>query len=288
MDNILITGSKGQLGLELSKLKNDFSNYTFFLADKSSLNIADYKAVENYISENKISVIINCAAYTNVDKAEEEPELANAINHLAVKSLAEIAKKYEVKLIHISTDYVFDGTSKFPYLENDKTNPKNRYGITKLNGEKALKEINPNNSIILRTAWLYSEFGKNFVKTIRRLGEEKEAISVVSNQIGSPTYAGDLALAILQMIPKLKYKGVQVYHYANQGECSWFQLAKEIIRLSNYQCEVKPISGSEFKTKAIRPNYSLLNTEKIQADFKLEIPHWKDSLKKCIARLTIE
>jgi len=288
MDNILITGSKGQLGLELSKLKNDFSNYTFFLADKSSLNIADYKAVENYISENKISVIINCAAYTNVDKAEEEPELANTINHLAVKSLAEIAKKYEVKLIHISTDYVFDGTSKFPYLENDKTNPKNRYGITKLNGEKALKEINPNNSIILRTAWLYSEFGKNFVKTIRRLGEEKEAISVVSNQIGSPTYAGDLALAILQMIPKLKYKGVQVYHYANQGECSWFQLAKEIIRLSNYQCEVKPISGSEFKTKAIRPNYSLLNTEKIQADFKLEIPHWKDSLKKCIARLTIE
>jgi dTDP-4-dehydrorhamnose reductase len=285
MDNILITGSKGQLGLELSKLIDNFSNYTFFLADKSVLNITDYKAVENYVSENKISVIINCAAYTNVDKAEEEPELADAINHLAVKNLAEIAKKHQIKLVHISTDYVFDGTSKTPYLENDKTNPKNRYGLTKLKGEEALKLINPDNSIILRTSWLYSEFGKNFVKTMLRLGEEKESISVVSDQIGSPTYAGDLALAILQIIPALKSNGVQIYHYANQGACSWFEFAEEIIGLSKYQCEVKPIPGSEFKTKAVRPNYSLLNTEKIQADFKLDIPHWKDSLQRCIEKL---
>ena len=285
MDNILITGSKGQLGLELSKFESNFSNYTFFLADKSSLNIADYKAVEDYVSENKISVIINCAAYTNVDNAEDEPELAGTINYLAVKNLAEIAKKYHVKLIHISTDYVFDGTSQIPYLEDDKTNPKNRYGLTKLKGEKALKVVNPNNSMILRTSWLYSEFGKNFVKTMLRLGEEKESISVVSDQIGSPTYAGDLALAILQIISALKSDGVQIYHYANQGACSWFQFAKEIMRLSKRQCEVKPIPGSEFKTKAVRPNYSLLNTEKIQADFNLDIPQWKDSLQRCIEKL---
>jgi len=158
MGNILVTGSQGQLGLELAKLEKEFLNYTFFLADKSLLNIVDFKAVENFVSENNISVIINCAAYTNVDKAEDEVELSNAINHLAVKNLAEIAKRHHIKLIHISTDYVFDGISQMPYLENDKTNPKNNYGLSKLKGEEALKFINPNNSIIIRTSWLYSEF----------------------------------------------------------------------------------------------------------------------------------
>ena len=154
-----------------------------------------------------------------------------------------------------------------------------------MKGEEALKFINPNNSIIIRTSWLYSEFGKNFVKTMLKLGAEKETISVVSDQIGSPTYAGDLALAILQIIPALKSNGVQTYHYANLGECSWFQFATEIMRLSKYQCEVIPISGAQFKTKAVRPNFSLLNTKKIQADFNLEIPHWKDSLQRCIEKL---
>ena len=285
MDNLLITGSKGQLGLELANLQSDFSNYTFFFTDKESLNISNFEIVSTFVLKNKITIIINCAAYTNVDSAEDEPDLANEINHLAVKNLAEIASKNSIKLIHISTDYVFDGTSENPYAEEAIPKPQNSYGTTKLKGEKALSKVNPNNSIIIRTSWLYSIFGKNFVKTILKLGKEKDSISVVSDQIGSPTNAQDLAKTILQILPFLKSDGVQLYHYANSGECSWFQFAEEIINISESNCKVMATSSLTFNSKAKRPNFSLLDTKKIKDTFQLSIPHWKDSLKKCVEKL---
>ncbi|WP_456379333.1 dTDP-4-dehydrorhamnose reductase [Lutibacter sp.] len=285
MNNILVTGSKGQLGLELKSLESNFSNYTFFFTDKSKLNISNSEDVFAFILKNKITTIINCAAYTNVDKAEEELDLANEINHLAVENLAKIAKNRNIQLIHISTDYVFDGTSKTPYKEEAIPNPQNVYGATKLKGEEALQTVNPPNSVIIRTSWLYSIFGENFVKTILKLSEEKNNISVVSDQIGSPTNAHDLAKTILQIIPFLKSNRVELYHYANTGTCSWFQFAEEIIKLSKNKCEVVPVSSSTFNSKAKRPNFSLLNTGKIQEIFQLNIPHWKDSLKKCIEKL---
>ena len=280
MSNILVTGSKGQLGLEISKLGNDFSQFNFYFTDRANLDIANTKAIENYVVKNKIDVILNCAAYTDVDKAEDEPELADEINHLAIIKIAEIAKKHDLKLIHISTDYVFDGVSENPYSETDVTNPQNIYGDSKLKGEKAIQEINPSNSIIIRTSWLYSRFGNNFVKTMLKLSKEKNQISVVSDQIGSPTNACDLAKTILQLIPKIKSNGVELYHYANKGKCSWFLFAEKIIKLSKNECKVVPVSSTEFKSKASRPNFSLLNTDKIQQKFDVIIPHWKDSLEK--------
>jgi dTDP-4-dehydrorhamnose reductase len=285
MNHLLITGSQGQLGLEIARLERDFPNYIFFFTDKTNLDITNFESVENFIVKNKITAIINCVAYTNVDKAEDEPNLANEINHLAVKNLAETAKKNSLKLIHISTDYVFDGKSKIPYLENSATNPQSVYGITKQKGEKAMQAINPNNSILIRTSWLYSKFAKNFVKTIVKLSKEKNKISVVNDQIGTPTNAHDLAKTILQIIPFLKNEGVQLYHYANTGECSWFQFAKEIVKLSKNDCIVEPISSLKLEAKATRPMYSLLNSMKIQKTFNLIIPHWKEALKRCVKEL---
>ncbi len=285
MIDVLITGSDGQLGSELISLESRFSNFNFFLTNKRNLNIVNYSEVEKYVLKNKIDVIINCAAYTNVDKAEDEPDSADEINSLAVKNLAEIAKKFQLKLIHISTDYVFDGNSSISYIEKDIPNPQSVYGSTKRKGECSLLEINPSNSLIIRTSWLYSKFGNNFVKTIMKLSAEKNSISVVSDQIGSPTYANDLAKAILQIIPSIKNKNVQLYHYANKGTCSWFQFAEEIIRLSKHRCIVEPVTSKKFNAKAKRPNFSLLNTEKFQKTFKMNIPDWKESLEKCILRL---
>ncbi len=282
--NILITGANGQLGLEIASLAANFPDYTFFFADKNLLNIVNFEEVEGFISKNKIDVIVNCAAYTNVDKAEDEPEIANEVNHLAVKNLGEIAIKHHIKLIHLSTDYVFDGNSSIPYMESDITNPQNAYGISKLNGEKALLDINPKNSIIIRTSWLYSEFGSNFVKTMLRLSSEKEQISVVSDQIGSPTYAKDLAQAILQIIPEIVSDGTQIYHYANKGRCSWFDFASAIMKIAQQNCIILPITSADFKTKVKRPKCSLMNTEKIQHTFNLEIPKWEDALRECILK----
>jgi len=285
MSTILVTGANGQLGLELAGIEKYFPASSFFFTNKETLDITNFKAVSNFVAKNKITTIINCAAYTNVDKAEDEPVLANEINHLAVKNLAEIAKKHQLKLVHISTDYVFDGNSKTPYLENAETNPKNVYGSSKLKGEEALLAVNPSNSIIIRTSWLYSKFGINFVKSMLQLTKEKDEISVVSDQIGSPTYAYDLANTILQITPLLKSDGVQIYHYSNKGACSWFQFANEIVEISKNKCKVTPISSLKFNSKATRPNYSLLNTEKIQQRFRLKIPHWKTSLKECVFKL---
>ncbi len=288
MINLLITGSNGQLGAELKSLESKLSSFNFFLTDISELNIVNFSEVEKFIVRHKIDVIINCAAYTNVDLAEDEPKMANEINYLAVKNLAEITKKFQLKLIHISTDYVFDGNSSIPYIEKDKTNPQSVYGVTKLKGEKALLEINPSNSLIMRTSWLYSIYGNNFVKTMLELSANKNSISVVSDQIGSPTYANDLANVILQIIPVIKDKDVQIFHYANRGECSWYELAKEIVNLSKHKCLVEPITTKIFNSKAKRPNFSLLNTEKFQKTFQIDIPNWKESLGKCILRLKSE
>jgi dTDP-4-dehydrorhamnose reductase len=283
--NVLITGSNGQLGNEIQELTAEYSNCNFFFTDKDELDIVDFEVVETYVLKNNIEIIINCAAYTNVDGAEEEPVLADEINHLAVKNLAEISKKQQLKLIHISTDYVFEGNSSEPYQEDDKTNPQNIYGNTKLNGEKAMLLINPANSIIIRTSWLYSEFGNNFVKTMLRLTNEKEEISVVNDQIGSPTYAKDLAKAILEMLPSIKNNTVEVFHYSNKGKCSWFQFAEAIVKIANHSCTVNPVSSEVFKSKAKRPNFSLLNTNKIENTFQIKIPVWEDSLKKCVLNL---
>lgn len=286
--NVLITGANGQLGLEIAALATNFADYSFFFADKSILNIVDFDEVEHYVSKNKIEVIVNCAAYTNVDKAEDEPEMADEVNNMAVRNLGKIAKKHHLKLIHISTDYVFDGNSEISYTETDATNPQNAYGISKLNGEKALLEINPKNSIIIRTSWLYSEFGSNFVKIMLRLSKEKEQIKVVSDQIGSPTYAKDLALAILQIIPKISSDDLQIYHYANKGTCSWFQFASVIIKIAQRNCQIWPIPSSAFKAKAKRPQYSLLDTDKIQHTFNLEIPNWEVALRECVLKLEVK
>jgi dTDP-4-dehydrorhamnose reductase len=284
MINILVTGSNGQLGSSIVSLENNFSDYNLLFTDKYDLDLLNFSAVENYVVKNKIEVIINCAAYTNVDKAEDEPGIANEINNSAVENLARLSKKIQMKLIHISTDYVFDGNAEIPYNETDKPNPQSIYGLTKMKGEKAMKTISPDNSLIIRTSWLYSEYGHNFVKTILKLVEEKEKISVVSDQIGSPTYAYDLAKAILQLIPSLKNKGVQIYHYANKGKCSWFEFAEEIVHLSNNICSVEAIPSERFETKANRPKFSLLNTDKIEREFQIEIPYWKDSLKNCLLK----
>lgn len=284
MINILITGGNGQLGASIKALENKYPSYQLFFTDKSELDISNFDKVQSFVSKNKIEVLINCAAYTNVDKAEDELELANDINYLAVENLGRIAKKNTIKLIHISTDYVFDGASETPYMENDKINPKNNYGLSKFRGEEALIAINPDNSIIIRTSWLYSLFGNNFVKTMLRLFKEKETISVVSDQIGSPTNAHDLAKVILQIIPVIQNKGIEIYHFANEGRCSWFEFAQEILKNSEDNCKIEPIPSKKFKSKAVRPKYSLLNTEKIKKTFKIEILNWKVSLKRCLIK----
>ncbi|MDD3722743.1 MAG: dTDP-4-dehydrorhamnose reductase [Lutibacter sp.] len=283
--NVLITGANGQLGLELKTLGNKFPKFNLFCTNKSTLNILNFEEAEQYVLKNKIDAIVNCAAYTDVNKAEEEFELADEVNHLAVKNLGLIAKKHNIKLIHLSTDYVFDGNSKIPYSETDKTNPKNAYGISKLKGEKALLEINPKNSMIIRTSWLYSEFGNNFVKSMLKLSKERESISVIYDQIGSPTYAKDLATAILKIIPEITSEGIQIYHYANKGQCSWFDFASAIMKIAQQNCIILPITSAEFKTKVKRPKYSLLNTEKIEKEFNLKIPNWSAALKECVLKL---
>jgi dTDP-4-dehydrorhamnose reductase len=285
MNTILVTGGNGQLGKSIANIANDYLKLQLIIATKAQLNISNYKAVEAFVEEHEINVIVNTAAYTNVDNAEDEPSLANEINFLAVENLAKIAKEHHIKLIHISTDYVFDGRSEIPYTEHAIPNPQNVYGSSKLKGENALLAINPSNSIIIRTSWLYSEFGANFVKTMLRLTFEKQEVSVVSDQLGAPTYAADLANAILQIVPKLHYKKVQIFHYANQGQCSWFQFAKEIVQIAKHSCKVFPVSSSQFHSKAIRPAFSLLETKKIQETFNLEIPSWKNSLNSCIKKI---
>lgn len=286
MFNILITGANGQLGCEIRDISTQYP-FTFFFTCKDQVDITDTTTIESFIYNHNINVIINCAAYTAVDKAERDYENANKINHDAVKTLSIIAKKYNIKLIHISTDYVFDGTNYQPYHEKHLANPQSVYGKTKCDGEQALQDINPENSIIIRTSWLYSSHGTNFVKTMLRLGKEKDSLNVIFDQIGTPTYAKDLAYAILEILPKLTNTDVEIYHYSNEGVLSWFDFAKEIMTIKNLSCKINPIETVMYPTPAKRPYYSLLNKAKIKQAFNLEIPFWKDSLKKCLETLNV-
>ncbi|MDH4943442.1 dTDP-4-dehydrorhamnose reductase [Sulfurimonas sp. C5] len=284
MPNILVTGSNGQVGSEIKELSNNYpANY--FFTDKESLDITDKNILSNYIQEHNIDTIINCAAYTAVDKAESDEVSADLVNHIAVQNMAEIAKEKNIKLVHISTDYIFDGENYKPYTEDDNVAPNGIYGKTKLGGEKALQEINPKNSIIIRTSWVYSSYGANFVKTMLRLGKEKEQLGVIFDQVGTPTYAKDLAQAILEILPKIENSNVDIYHYSNEGVLSWYDFAKEIMRMAKLDCTINPIETKEYPTPAKRPHYSLLNKSKIKQTFSIAIPYWKDSLDECLRKM---
>ena len=284
MNNILVTGGNGQLGSELKEIAPNYQDYNFLFTDVKALDITNHTAVKEFIEINNINTIINCAAYTAVDKAESEPELANAINNLAVANFAKIAKDKNIKFIHISTDYVFDGTNCKPYVETDTPNPQSVYGQTKLDGELAIKTINPLNSVILRTSWVYSKFGDNFVKTMLRLAETRDKLNVVADQIGTPTNAADLAKTILIILPKIKNDSVELYHYSNEGECSWHDFAIEIFEIKNIKINVIPISTNDYKFKANRPLFSLLDKKKLKTKFNIEIPSWKESLFSSILK----
>ena len=281
MLNILVTGSKGQVGSELEALSDNYP-YKFFFTSRDYLDITNKKAIKSFVNSNSIDTIINCAAYTAVDKAEEDEINADRINHLATKYLAEIAKESRIKLIHISTDYVFNGENFKPYTEDDSTDPNGVYGQTKLEGEQAIQNINPKDSIIIRTSWVYSSFGTNFVKTMLRLGKDRASLAVIFDQVGTPTYARDLAKAILDIIPKVKNETIEIYNYSNEGVLSWYDFAKEIMKMASIECEINPIETSEYPTPAKRPHYSLLNKSKIKEEFGIIIPYWKDSLDECL------
>ncbi len=288
MNNILVTGANGQLGNEIRKISSSCKNFNFYFTDVDELDITKLENIQTFYSENNFEYIINCAAYTNVDKAESDEINAEKINAEAVKNLSEISQKYKIPLIHISTDYVFDGESNIPYKEDDKVNPQSVYGKTKLQGEKFAKKAYK--SIIIRTAWLYSSYGNNFVKTMLRLGKERNEINVVSDQAGSPTYAADLAQAILEVIKQVtdnqghNFSGI--YHYSNEGSCTWFEFAKEIMQKANLKCKVTPVSSAEYPTPVKRPKYSLLDKAKIKNTFNVKVPFWKDSLEKCLILLS--
>jgi dTDP-4-dehydrorhamnose reductase len=285
MCNILVTGSKGQLGSEMNEIAHQYPNYHFIFTDVEELNITNHTEVAAFIELHRIDIIINCAAYTAVDKAEVEVDIAKEINQLAVKNFAEIAKDKGIKLIHISTDYVFDGCAKIPYIESALPNPQSVYGNTKLAGEQALLNTNPKNSIIIRTSWVYSSFGNNFVKTMLRLSKEKAALNVVADQFGSPTYAADLAKAILTLLPAIKNEEVTIYHYANTGVCSWYDFAKAIFEIKGIELQLNKIDTAQYPTPAKRPKYSVLATQKIINKYQLSIPHWKTSLAVCLQKL---
>lgn len=270
---LLITGCNGQLGTELRALLPQAAG-----VDVPELDITDRAAVQTFVKEHNVDTIINCAAYTAVDKAEDEPEKCRKINVEGVKNLALTG----AKIVHISTDYVFDGTGCRPYVETDGTNPVSVYGRTKLDGEKAVLE-NAETGVVIRTAWLYSPYGANFVKTMRRLGAEKDQISVVEDQIGTPTYAADLARTIVDLLPQMKAGAKEIYHYSNEGVCSWYDFAHEIMKLSGLKCRVDPIETAQYPTKAKRPFYSVLNKSKIKS-LGIEISHWQESLEKCLKK----
>ena len=284
--HILVTGSNGQLGSELRVLSSDFPQHQFIFTDVDELDITDTKAVNAFFNENKVDCLINCAAYTNVDKAEEEQDLARNINVQGAKNLAQACAKHNAELMHISTDYVFDGNNHRPYRETDFTHPQSVYGETKLEGEHMIEEF-AKTAIIIRTSWLYSSFGHNFVKTMLKYGQERDELNVVYDQIGTPTYAANLALLILMNLDDLQWlQGTHIYHYSDEGVCSWYDFAKEIMTLSNIDCKINAIESKDYPLPATRPFYSILNKAKIKDGLEgIEIPYWKDSLKKCLQRI---
>ena len=282
--NILVTGSNGQVGSEIKELASNYP-YNFFFTNRSNIDITNKDDIRNFCQTNSINVIINCAAYTAVDKAQSDIENADLVNRKAVKKLSIVAKELNIKLIHISTDYVFDGKNFKPYVEEFQTNPQSVYGKTKLDGENEIRDINPLNSIIIRTSWVYSYYGNNFVKTMLRLGKEKEELGVIFDQVGTPTYAKDLAKTILDIVPQIENSKVEIYNYSNEGVLSWYDFAKEIMKMAKLNCKINPIETYQYPTPAKRPHFSLLNKSKIKSKFNLEIPYWKDGLDDCLKRL---
>ena len=283
MKNILITGANGQLGNEMRVVSAEQQELVYHFTDVAELDICDVEAIERFVVEHAIDCIVNCAAYTNVNKAEEDTVLCDKLNHLAPANLARVAAKYQIGLIHVSTDYVFNGEHHIPYREDDATCPNSVYGSTKLAGEQAIREIHPD-AVIIRTAWLYSTFGNNFVKTMLRLGSEREELGVVFDQIGTPTYARDLARAIQHILHQGIVPGI--YHYSNEGVCSWYDFTKMIAEYAgNSACDIRPCHSEEFPSPVKRPAYSVLDKTKIKTVFGLEIPYWTDSLKKCLKKI---
>jgi dTDP-4-dehydrorhamnose reductase len=283
MHNILVTGSNGQLGNEFRLVveeKDKVNNY--FFTDVEELDITNKSDVSQFFHANNINVVVNCAAYTNVDKAEDEKEIADLINHIGVKNLAESCKERDGFLIHISTDYVFDGTKNTPYTETDKTKPLGVYGETKLRGENAIISSGCE-YVIIRTSWLYSSFGNNFLKTMQRLTAEKESIKVVFDQVGTQTYAGDLANVIYTIIQRdeADIKN-QIYHFSNEGVCSWYDFAVAINEAYGHNCNIKPCHSNEFPSKVTRPSFSVLDKTKLKNALGIEIQYWHDSLYRCI------
>lgn len=282
--NILITGANGQLGNEMRKVAVG-SQHRFVFTDVAELDITNLDAVKAIVADEQIQIIVNCAAYTNVDKAEDDTETANLINHLAVRNLAVAAKEVDATLIHISTDYVFQGDKNTPCQEDWATNPLGAYGKTKLDGERAIQEVGAKH-LIFRTAWLYSAFGNNFVKTMLRLTAERESLNVVFDQVGTPTHAADLAQLIAYIIDTEQLHKQGVYHYSNEGVCSWYDFTQEIAsQVGNTRCRIQPCHSNEFLSKVQRPHFSVLDKTKVKQTFGIEVPYWKHSLQRCLQEM---
>jgi len=284
---LLITGRNGQLGSELVALCQQQS-IKFIATTINELDLSQEDSIKSFFKNyrQEFDVVINTGAYTAVDNAEKEFEKADAVNNLAVAELVKQCKESNKKFVHISTDYVFDGENFRPYLENDITNPQSVYGKTKLDGELQIVDSYIENSIIIRTSWLYSSLGNNFVKTMLKIGSQRDELNVIFDQVGTPTYAQDLARAILEIVPQLDNTQTQIYNYSNEGVTSWYDFAKVIFEIAHINCCVSPILTEEYPTPAQRPHYSILNKNKIKQDFGIIIPYWKDSLRKCIDEIT--
>jgi dTDP-4-dehydrorhamnose reductase len=285
---VLITGSNGQLGSEIKELATRYKKYNFIFKDLPELDICNFEVLQAFIIDFNINIVINCAAYTAVDKAEEDAEIAEQVNYEGVLNIVNALQTVNGKLIHISTDYVFDGNHFLPYKESDPVSPIGVYGETKRAGELAV--INGDiDSIVIRTSWLYSAYGNNFVKTMMRLGNDKEELNVIFDQVGTPTFAGDLAIACLEILSnknsRIDKKG-NLYHFSSEGVASWYDFAIAIMKIGNINCKVMPIETKDYPILAKRPHYSVLNKAKIKKDFGLEIPYWRDSLEKCIEKLS--
>ena len=285
---VLIAGSNGQLGSEIKELATNYSNLDFIFKDLPELDICNFEVLQAFIIDNNINAVINCAAYTAVDKAEEETIIAKKVNYEGVLNIVNALQAVNGKLIHISTDYIFDGNHFLPYKESDPVSPIGVYGETKRAGELAV--INSDlDSIVIRTSWLYSSYGNNFVKTMLRLGNEKENLGVIFDQVGTPTYARDLAKTCIEILTGVNSakisKNGNLYHYSNEGVASWYDFAVAIMEFGKVDCQVKPIQTKDYPTLAKRPHFSVLNKTKIKTDFKIEIPYWRDSLKDCIEKI---
>lgn len=283
MKSILVTGANGQLGVALQHIADRFDGFEFFFTDVDVLDICDKRQLDDFVGTRDVSIFVNCAAYTAVDKAEDDVERCVRINRDAVRNIGEVATSTGAKVIHVSTDYVFDGTGTRPYRENDTTNPMSVYGKSKLAGEQALQAVCPD-AVIIRTAWLYSETGVNFLKTMLRLGSERDSIGVVADQQGTPTYAGNLAEAIRSVITAERFVP-GIYHYTDEGMCTWYDFAVKIFKEAGLSCSVKPLATAEYPTRACRPAYSVLDKTKIKTTYDLCIPTWEEGLRSALQAL---